>query len=112
MPASEGGRYTTLHGPDAQWHSGNGLEGAAGGGTGGPGPLEVEAAQVSGDVNHFTDKKKAGYAARLHGFAGKFAGVDAACGDFCLLVAFGGAGSDGPVVDLLLECEEGGVGPG
>ena len=70
-----------------------GLQGAAGGGAGGPGPLEVEAAQVAGDVDNFADEEEAGDFARFHGFAGEFVGVDAAGGDFGFFVAFGAGGA-------------------
>jgi len=86
-----------------------GLKGAGGGGGGGPGPLEVEAAEMAGDVDDFADEEKAAEIAGFHGFAGEFASVDAAGGDFGFLVAFGGGGGNGPGVELLFESGERGI---
>jgi hypothetical protein len=60
--------------------------------------LEVEAAEVAGDVNDFADEEEAGDEGGFHGFTGEFAGVDAAGGDFGFFVAFGGSGRDRPGV--------------
>ena len=73
--------------------------------------MEVEAAKMAGDVDYFADKKEAGDAARFHGFAGEFAGVDASGGDLRFFKAFGTCGSDRPVVHLLFEFDESGVRP-
>ena len=62
--------------------------GKAGGMTGGPGPLEIEASEPAGHVHHFTNKVEALDVAGLHGFGGEFGGVDAAEGDFGFGVAF------------------------
>jgi hypothetical protein len=56
--------------------------------TGCPGPLEVEAAKLAGNVDHFPDKEKAGHFLCFHGFCGKFAGIDSASGDFRFSVTF------------------------
>ena len=88
------------------------LKGAAGGGGGGPCPLEVEAAQVAGDVDDFADEEEAGDFAGLHGFAGEFVGVDATGGYFGFLKAFGARGADFPGVQFPFERFEGGVRPG
>ena len=71
------------------------LHRAAGGGARGPGPLEVESAEVAGDVDDFADEVEAGHAAALHGLCGKRAGADAACGNFGFVVALGAAGREG-----------------
>ena len=57
--------------------------------SGRPGPLEVEAAELAGDVNHFTDEEKAGNFSRLHGRGGKFVSIDTTCRDFRFSVALG-----------------------
>jgi len=88
------------------------LERAAGGCGGGPGPLEIEAAEVAGDVDDFADEEEAGDFAGFHGFAGEFGGVDAAGGDFGFFIAFGACGADGPGVQFPFERVESDVGPG
>jgi hypothetical protein len=87
------------------------LEGAAGSGGGGPGPLEIEAAEVAGDVDDFADEEEAWDFAGFHGFAGEVGGVDAAGGDFGFFVAFGAGGADGPGVQFRFERVESDVGP-
>ena len=72
----------------------------------GPGPLEVEAAEVAGDVDDFADEEQAGNFAAFHGFGGEFVGVDAAAGDFGFFVAFGACGHEAPGMHLLLEIGE------
>jgi len=74
--------------------------------------LEIETAEVTGDVDDFADEEEAGNFAGFQGFAGEFGGVDAAGGDFGFGVAFGAGGEDGPVVELALEFFEGGIGKG
>jgi len=64
-------------------------QGSSGGRAGGPGPLKVETAEMAGHVDDFADEIKAGNLAAFHGFRGEFSGVDAACGHFGFLVAFG-----------------------
>ncbi len=98
---AEGGPYTSM------W-----LEGLGGGVGAGPGPLEVEATEVAGDVDDFTDEEEAANFRGFHGFAGKSAGIHAASGDFGFFVAFGGCRSDRPGVESIFEGEEIGVGPG
>src|SRR5271166_1196224 len=87
-------------------------EGAAGGGGRGPGPLEIEAAEVARNVNDFTDEEEPGNSARFHGFAGKFAGVNATGGDFRFVVALVARRSDGPGVSLQFQGVESGIGEG
>jgi hypothetical protein len=58
--------------------------------------LEVEAAEMAGDIDDFTDEEQAWDETRLHGFTGEFAGVDAACGDFGFFVALCRRGRDRP----------------
>ena len=48
------------------------LEGAAGGDAGGPGPLEVVAAEPAGDVDDLADEVEAGDVAALHGAGVEF----------------------------------------
>lgn len=86
-------------------------EGAAGGGAGGPGPLKIEASEVTGDVDDFADEKKSGNFARLHGFAGEFVGVHATGSDFGFFVALGACGSDDPVVNLAFKFFQRLIGP-
>src|SRR5579862_1226737 len=54
------------------------LERTAGGDGRGPGPLEIESAQVSGYIDCLADKEQAGHVTRLHGAGMKIARVDAA----------------------------------
>jgi hypothetical protein len=72
--------------------------------------LEVEAAEVAGYVNDFADEEEAGDEGGFHGFAGEFAGVDAAGGDFGFFVAFGGGGRDRPGMQKFFESIEGRIG--
>ncbi len=44
------------------------LDRLAGGNAGGPGPLEIVAAEVAGDIHHLTDEEEAGLIMHLHGF--------------------------------------------
>ena len=74
------------------------LQGAACGGSGGPGPLEIEAAEVAGDVDHFSDEVETWDVAGLHGLGGETGGIDATGGDFGFFVAFGAGGLEWPVV--------------
>lgn len=74
------------------------LERAGGSGGRCPGPLEIEAAQVAGDVDDFAYEKESGDETRFHGFTGEFASVNAAGGNFGLFVAFAGRRSEGPIV--------------
>ena len=76
---------------------------AAGSGGGGPSPLEIEAAEMSGDIDNFADEEKTRDETRFHGFAGELARVDTACRDFRFFVAFRGARSERPGMELLLE---------
>ena len=48
----------------------------------GPGPLKVESAEVSGDVDDFADEIKSRHSLTFHGLGGKLVSVDAAGGDF------------------------------
>ena len=80
--------------------------GAAGRGAGGPSPLEVEAAEMAGDIHDFTYKEEPGDVTRFHGFAGKFIGVHTAGGDFGFFITFGSCRCDDPFVNLTLESFE------
>ena len=82
------------------------LEGASGGGTGGPGPLEIVAAEMAGDVDDFTDAVEAGDFACCHRFGVEFVGINASGGDFGFFEAFGAGRMDRPGVELLFEIGE------
>ena len=71
--------------------------------------MEVEAAEVAGDVDDFADEEEAGDATGFHGFAGEFASVHAAARNFRFFVAFGEGGGDLPRVKLPFESGEGGI---
>ncbi len=73
--------------------------------------MEVEAAELAGYVDYFSDEIEAGDGAALHGLRGECGGADAAGGDFGLLVAFGSGGREGEAVQTALQVIEGGVGP-
>ena len=79
---------------------------ASGGGTGGPGPLEIVAAEMAGDVDDFADEVEAWDLAGFHGFGVEFVGINASGGDFSLFEAFGAGGVDGPGVELFFEIGE------
>src|SRR3712207_2242070 len=55
---------------------------------GSPGPLEIEAAKVAGNVNHFTDPEQARHFSTLHCLSRELIRVDAARGDLGFRVAF------------------------
>jgi len=74
--------------------------------------LEIEAAEVAGDVDDFADEEEAEDFAGFHGFAGEFSSVDAAGGDFGLFVTLGAGGLDLPRVQFSFERIQSGVGPG
>lgn len=86
------------------------LQGAARSGGGSPGPLKIESTKVAGDVNDFTDKEKSRDTAGFHGFAGEFAGIDAAGGDLRFFVALGGGRDQRPGVERLLKLSNAGIG--
>ena len=65
---------------------------------GGPSPLEVESAKMTGDVDNFPDEEEAGDLAALHRFRGQFVRVHAAGGDFGFFEALGSGRSNGPCV--------------
>src|SRR5271167_4301218 len=77
----------------------------------GPGPLEVEAAEVAGHVHDFADEVKTGNFAASHRFGGQFVGIDAAGGDFGFLAALRARGRDGPRMRVLLKTNQRGVRP-
>src|ERR1039458_4012072 len=75
-----------------------------------PPPLEVEAAELAGDVDHFSDEKKAGHFSGCHGLGRKFAGIDAARGDFRFSVTLSSFRLDFPCVQLTFGVSEGAIG--
>ena len=83
---------------------------AASGGGGSPGPLEVEATEVAGDIDHFSDEIEAGDGAALHGLRGECGGAYAAGGDFGLLVALGAGGRESETVQAAFQSVQGAVG--
>jgi len=107
---SQPGRLYTLAGAECQHRLCHLLEGASRSGGGGPGPLEIETAEMAGDVDNFADKEETGDSLRLHGFAGEFASVYAAGGDLGFFVAFGASWDNRPIVYLVFERSEGGIG--
>ncbi len=88
------------------------LHGLCGGVGGGPGPLEVVAAQPAGDVDDLADEEEAGDFAGGEGAGVELVGGNAAGGDLRLCVAFGAGGGEGPGVEEGFEAVEGGVGEG
>lgn len=72
--------------------------------------MEIEAAEMTGDVDDFPDEEQAGDETRLHGFAGEFASIDAACCDFGFFVTFRGCRIDAPTVQLPFQILEAGIG--
>jgi hypothetical protein len=73
--------------------------------------LEVVATEPAGDIDDLPDEVEAGVMFGFHGAGVEIPGVDAASGDLGLGVAFGALGLESPVVELLLEAIESGVGP-
>jgi len=65
-----------------------------------PRPLEVEAAQLSGDIHDLADEIQPRHFIALHGFRRQRARVDAAAGHFGLGVAQRAARGDLPIVQL------------
>ena len=65
---------------------------------------------MSGDIDHFADEIQARDLSRFHCSSRQFTGVQAACGDFGFLVAFGAGWSDAPCVKCLAEFIEPSVG--
>ena len=53
---------------------------------------------MAGDVDDFADEKETGDQTRLHGFAGEFASVYTAGGDFGFFVALGASWDKSPIV--------------
>jgi len=51
--------------------------------------LEIEAAQVAGDIDYLADEVEAWYFGGLHAFGGKLASCNTACSDLGLIEAFG-----------------------
>ncbi len=86
-------------------------EGAPRSRAGGPGPLEIEAAEMPGDVDHFSDEIEPRNVAALHGPRAQLRCVDSARGDLGLFVAFGSRRIDGPAVESGLCAGEALVGP-
>lgn len=76
---------------------------------GGPGPLKVEAPEVTGDINDFADKEQTRHFAGFHGFAGEFAGVHAAGSDFGFFVTFSAGRGERPRMELPFESANGRV---
>lgn len=72
--------------------------------------MKIEAAELAGDVDDFANEEQTSSQARFHGFAGKFAGVDPAGGDFGFDVAFRVGRTDRPIVQLSFESSERGIG--
>ncbi len=75
-----------------------------------PGPLEVEAAEVAGDVEDFADEIEARYVAGFHRFRRKVLRIDAACGDFRRAETLRPLRFDAPAIHLLAKRTEALVG--
>lgn len=73
--------------------------------------MEVVAAEVAGDVDDFSDEVEAEDLLALQGLGGEFGGVDASGRNFGFFVTFGAVGFEWPVVELVFELLDGGVGP-
>ncbi len=79
------------------------LQSTAGSGGAGPGPLEVEAAEVAGDVDYFANEKETGDFAGFHGFAGELVGIHATHSYFGFFETFGGGRREDPCVDFFFQ---------
>ncbi len=73
--------------------------------------MEVESAEVAGDVDGFADYEEPGDGAGFHGAGVEVIGVDAAGGDFRLFEALRAYGVELPAAESALGGFEGGVGP-
>src|SRR5260221_1429171 len=78
--------------------------------SGRPRPLEIEAAELPGDVDHFSDEKQTRHFLRFHGLGREFAGIDAARRDFRFSVTLGRFRLDLPRMQLALGVREGVIG--
>lgn len=87
------------------------LERLTGGDGGGPRPLKIEAAQVAGDVDGFSDEEEARDVAGFEGAGVEVGGVDTAGGDLGLLKSFRADGMKLPSTQAALGGFDGGVGP-
>ena len=65
--------------------------------------MEVEAAEMAGDVHDFSDEIEARDSAGFHGFRGKLVRIHAAGCDFGFVVPFRTLWDHGPVVGLALH---------
>lgn len=83
------------------------LQRSSGYGTGGPSPLEIEAAKMTSYIDDFADEVEAVDFAGLHRLGVEFVGVDASGCDFGLFVTIRACGMDGPGVEMLFELSEG-----
>src|SRR5690606_22437486 len=67
---------------------------------GGPGPLEVEAAEMAADIQYLADEIQPRAVPGFHGFRADRLGGYPAEGDFRSAIAFGGRGLQGPALEL------------
>src|SRR3981081_3654098 len=79
---------------------------------GGPGPLEIEATEMTSDVDNFADEEKSRHFCGFHRFAREFGSINASRSDFGLFVTFRGGRDNFPCMDLFFEGCERGVCPG
>ena len=86
------------------------LESTTGGCGRGPSPLKIEAAELAGDVDNLADEEETGNETRFHGFAGEFASAHTAGSDFGFFVALRANRNKRPIVKLLFESSERGIG--
>ena len=73
---------------------------------GGPSPLKIEPAQMSGYIHHFPDEIQTWYFPALHCLGREFIGVHAAGGDLGLCVPFCGLWRYRPVMGESLDSVE------
>ena len=85
-------------------------DGLGGGVSGGPGPLEIVAAEVARYVDDLSDEEEAGDAAGLHCFGVEFIGGNAAAGDFSFVKAFRASGNELPLVEAVAHFLDAGDG--
>ena len=81
--------------------------GFAAGVAAGPGPLEIEAAEVARHIHRLADEVEAGDLPGFQGFAAQVTGVDAPQRDLGLAVAFRAVGRERPAAESTFQGGEG-----
>src|SRR5579864_2409509 len=77
----------------------------------GPGPLEVEAPEMSGHIDNLSYEVQAQHLAALHRLRGEFVSVDTSSGHFGFLESLCARRTNAPTMNLPLEIGECGIGP-